>query len=361
MKARWIMVCATLGVAAAAVSGAGSAEAKSGYLVERPSVQTKLMLRGSNGYKISIRNFGHRFVQLSASKGDAIAAYAVQGHATRHGVYANFGKFGKVALRFKGSRRPLRKQARPLLRCKGRPAIREVGTFRGTLRFRGEQGFTAVSTRAARGTVVRSFRRVCKRPPWLRANLSSRFGRRQAAKPSLTVFALASRTKARTILVEKVAGELPGRTGRDGFFLGIDLVFLLEQRGRIWINRAAFLEGHRRDMEIGDSRVEPTSATIAPQRPFSGTAAYAKPPGAAATLTGSLAVSLPGADRVPLTGPGFKSALCRTFKEKLLDRCMREVADELGPKLGAGVFAGPAQGSGSQSQLLWDDRLSWSR
>jgi len=358
MRPRILLAFATLLAVSAASIGAEGAEAKSGYLVESPSVQTKLVLPGANGYDISIKGFGHRLVQLTAAKDGGLASYSVLGHATRHGIYANFGRFGRVALKFEGSRRPLRKQSRPLLECKGKPAIREVGAFRGTLRFEGEEGFTSVSARRARGSVVRTFRRVCKRPPWLRANSSSLYKHKQSAQPTMTIFALASRTKARTILVEKVAGEIPGR---DGFFLGFDLVFLFERRGRIGITRGAFLDGHRRDIVAGDTSVEPTSATIAPQWPFSGTASYAKPPGAAATLTGSWAVSLPGADRVPLTGPDFKVALCRTLKEKVLDRCTREVDEELGPTAGAVALAKSAQGSGSQSQLLWDDRLSWSR
>lgn len=111
----------------------------------------------------------------------------------------------------------------------------------------------------------------------------------------------------------------------------------------------------------GDTRVEPTSGTIDPRRPFAGTATYSKPPGGKATLTGSLAVSLPGADRVPLTGPEFKVALCQSPQEKQLFRCLREVGKELGSPLGGTVSAGPAQGSGSQSQAFWDVRLPWSR
>jgi hypothetical protein len=357
MTARIILACTAL--CAAAAVPAATAEAKRGYFVEPPGASTKLVLRGSNGYRISVKNLGHRTVQLSASKGSAAAEYTVKGHASRHGIYANFGKLGRVAVRFDGTRQPPRRGGPPLFKCKGDPAIREAGSFRGTIRFGGEEGFTSVSARRARGSVVRSFRRVCAQPRRLRAG-PALLRARARPKPSLTVFALASRVRNRTVFVETVGAEFPARKGRTAFF-GFDVMLLLERRGRIAISRSAFVEGHRQDVTAGDSRIEPASGTIAPRPPFAGTAAYSKPPGGAATLTGSLTVSLPGAGEVPLTGDDFKAALCRALKEKQIERCTREVAAELGPKLGATAFAGPAQGSGSQSQVLWDDRLSWSR
>jgi hypothetical protein len=358
MKARHIAICLVACATATALMGTGTAEAKRGYFVEPAGIRLKMVLHGSHGYRISVSSFGHRLVLLSALKGGVSAEYVVRGHASRHGIYANFGKLGRIAVRFDGSRRPLG-PSRPLFKCKGEPAIHEVGRFEGTIRFNGELGFTSVSARRAKGSVVRSFRRVCKRPPWLRP--AAHFSRgNQPEKPSVTIFAEASRTKNRTIFLQTLSAEIPGRSGRDSVFLGFDVAGLQERRGRIAINRTAFIEGRPGDVLAGDSRVEPTSGTIAPPRPFSGTATYSKAAEAEATLTGSLTVWLPGADRVPLTGPDFRAALCRTIKEKRLNRCMREVADELGPELASIVSARP-QGSGSQSQAFWDARLSLSR
>jgi hypothetical protein len=340
--------------------GAGTAEARPGYFVEPPGVRLQMTLQGSHGYRISVRNLGPRLVLLSASKGDVSAEYAVRGRVSRHGMYANFGKLGRIALRFEGSRRPPRPGSTPLFDCKGDPPIHEGGRFDGTVRFNGELGFTAVSAKRVQGSVVRSFRRVCRQPP--SSPPASARSRRwdRPEEPSMTVFVEASRTRGRTIVAQTVGIEIPDRSSRGGDFVGLDVAALQETRGRIAISRIAFIGGRPGDVLAEGSGVEPTSGTIAPPRPFGGTAAYSKPTGAKATLTGSLNVWLPGAGAVPLTGPDFKAALCRTLNEKRLERCIHDVVEELGPA--REDFLGPRlQGSGSQSQAFWDVRLSWSR
>lgn len=57
--------------------------------------------------------------------------------------------------------------------------------------------------------------------------------------------------------------------------------------------------------------VEPVTATVGPPAPFLGSGAFSQSPGQAAAWSGSLAVELPGAGAVPLTGPGFTAAFCR--------------------------------------------------
>ena len=71
---------------------------------------------------------------------------------------------------------------------------------------------------------------------------------------------------------------------------------------------------------------------------------------------------MPGVGRVPLTGQGFKSALCSLTVEELLDghRCLRR-RSEPEPDSLAALTRASTQGSGSQSQAFWDARLSWSR
>lgn len=57
--------------------------------------------------------------------------------------------------------------------------------------------------------------------------------------------------------------------------------------------------------------VEPITATVEPPPPFLGSGAFSQSPGQPATWGGSLAVELPGAGAVPLTGPDFAAMLCR--------------------------------------------------
>jgi len=45
--------------------------------------------------------------------------------------------------------------------------------------------------------------------------------------------------------------------------------------------------------------------------PFAGHALYSSSPDSPPSWTGDLSVGLPGASKVPLTGPGFNAILCR--------------------------------------------------
>lgn len=349
-----------LGIAAAMVVIPTSASAKSGYFVEPPSVTLRMSLRGSHGYDVSITTFAHKFVLLSASKGAVSADYAAPGRSSRHGVRANLGNLGRIALKFHGSRRPLPDGPPRPFKCKGHPPIHEVGRFEGTVRFNGEQDFTSVATSGAKGSIVRHFRRVCKRPPWLRSE--DRLRTRGRVKPDgvqLEIFEAGLRTRDRTVYLQTFGGEIPARGDRPSFSLTFVIASLQEQRGRVSISRSVFIEGDSGSVLADKSEAEPTSATVTLPKPFGGMASYAKEPGSEASLTGSLNVWLPGAGKVPLTGPDFKAAVCHASGDKQIRRCLRDVDAEL--KSRSSFLAARPQGSGSHSQAFWDARLSWSR
>jgi hypothetical protein len=99
---------------------------------------------------------------------------------------------------------------------------------------------------------------------------------------------------------------------------------------------------------VGEPPELPTSASVAPPPPFHGTATFTKTAGFGLLWEGLLSVDLPGMDPLALAGPSFQAQLC-------LDRhCHNR-------PIPATARRWPAQGSGSQSQFFWDDRLSWSR
>jgi hypothetical protein len=350
-----------LGIAAAMVVVPANASAKSGYFVEPPSVTLRMSLQGSHGYNVSITSFAHKFVLLSASKGSVSAEYAVRGRSSRHGVRANLGDLGRIALKFHGSRRPLPDGPPRRFKCKGHPPIHEVGRFEGVVRFNGEQGFTSVAASGARGSIVRHFRRVCKRPPWLRSG--DRLGTRGRVKPSgvqLEFFVAGLRTRDRTVYVATVGSEIPAQGDRPSFSFTFVVASLQEQRGRVSISRSVFIEGDPGSVLADESETEPTAATVTLPKPFGGMASYAKEPGSKASLTGSLNVWLPGAGKVPLTGPDFKAAVCHASGYKQMSRCLRNVKANLKSRSSFSLAARP-QGSGSHSQAFWDARLSWSR
>lgn len=338
-----------------------NASAKSGYFVEKPSVTLRMSLRGSHGYDVSITSFAHKFVLLSASKGSVSADYAVRGRSSRHGVRANLGNLGRIALKFHGSRRPL-PDGPPRPKCKGHPPIHEVGRFEGTVRFNGEQDFTSVATSGAKGSIVRYFRQVCERAPRVRSGdrLKTR-GRVEPDGVQFEAFEAGSRTRDRTVSLLTLGVEIPARGDRPSFSLIFVAARLQEQRGRVSISRSAFVEGDSGSVLADKSEAEPTAATVTLPKPFGGMASYAKEPGSEASLTGSLNVWLPGAGKVPLTGPDFKAAVCHANgdNQNQIRRCLRNVTAEL--KSHSSSLAARPQGSGSHSQAFWDARLSWSR
>jgi hypothetical protein len=154
-------------------------------------------------------------------------------------------------------------------------------------------------------------------------------------------------------------GEVPGPGDRPSFSLTFVAAGLQEQRGRVSIRRSVFMEGDSGSVLADKSEAEPTSATVTLPKPFGGMASYAKEPGSEASLTGSLNVWLPGAGKVPLTGPDFKAAVCHASADKQIQRCLRDVSAELESR--GNFLAVRPQGSGSHSQAFWDAKLSWSR
>src|SRR5262249_32673089 len=65
----------------------------------------------------------------------------------------------------------------------------------------------------------------------------------------------------------------------------------------------------------------PETATLAPQKPFTGRAVYSRDRGSLPSWTGDLGIELPSAGWISLTGPNFSAALCRGSSVAELKRC----------------------------------------
>lgn len=351
-----------IGVAVAMLVFANAATAKRGYEVRQGSFGASLQVKGSHGYHLSIHADGHNLVTLSATKGDRSASYTVPGKASRKGIHARFGSLGKVSVRFEGS--PVRHRGRPGSdsRCKGRERIRETGAFRGTIRFEGEREFTSVDAHRARGGFYRSFRQVCrKRPSGPDLTFPNDKGSNPRSEVTMTTFVASSRARGREsgLIIIRLEAHLGPRKS-DSFFLSFEVADQIERVGKMVIVRNIFREGRRDSMDLSEPGTRPVLATVAPRKPFFGTASYRQDPGFPPTWTGDLAVRLPGTEGVPLTGTGFKTGLCHESSGKKFSACLRKLAGAFGGD-GEGAGLRLAQGSGSQSQAFWDVRLSWSR
>lgn len=308
------------GVAALGLLGAAGAPAAARAATAPFPVAVEFELRGSKGYDIDGYVFGSVAV-IEASSGQVAAEYVVKGRRAGGRFVARFGSLGRLSLRFQ--------PANARERC----ALFQRGTLRGAIEFAGERGYTEVDARAAPGFAF--------------------------AFPSGDCLAAAAATSPGTIHthLHAVAKRPDGAASISvfralGFGRAFVLASLVERRGAMTVTRYAFslVGGGNAFVSSGPAK-HPAIAYLEPPKPFAGSALFEETGESAASWTGSLSAWMPGAGRVPLAGPRFSSNLCR--------RRAGQPGCALEPAVRRPLSA--LQGSGSQSQLFAEARLSWSR
>lgn len=352
------IACLFSGAAAIEVEQAG---AKPRIEVHERNLRLSARIEASNGYEGWIATEGHKRVILTLRKGETTIEAQTSGRVTRHGIKARFGDLGRISVRFRG--RPLSllprddEDGKP--NCRGRKSVFEGGVFSGTIRFRGENGFTEVNSKRAGGFVERNYRRIC-RPDQKDGSLGALFERLFNGLP-LTALRAGARVGGANIIFE--AAEIDLRP-LFGAWIGVGYVFsaqMTERSEGVQLTRSVSAEGDAGSFLFPRKKKKPRTATVTPPKPLTGTAKYFKQASLPSSWVGSLAARLPGAGLVAMTGPRFKADLCNlTFGALLEGRCLPKTGKvrlESLSKLSQGL----PQGSGSQSQALWDVRLSWSR
>jgi hypothetical protein len=288
------------------------------------SISAAIDLHGSNGYSIELETLGHE-IELWVEKGDFEGnglgvSYRLNGRVSSDHIEANLGKLGHISVRFESPSGHTRTRTNRKHGCGSQRTIEESGTFRGVIEFDGEQGFTTVSTRHAKGGVVRSTTQRCGRDRARSRTMASRLAARseEGSDDDLRAVHAVSDSNGHNLSFEAF------RIG-DAEPWGIH-VFLEERRGRIEIDRFAEVRTGEESVSFVGPGVHPTSATVTPPEPFSGTATYTKapPPGALPWL-GSLSVALPGLGTVPLAGEGFKAVACHSADLYKFTGCMISV------------------------------------
>jgi hypothetical protein len=325
---RWgrVIILGIAAAAAIAVLPAG-ASAKPHLIVSDPGFEAGLHLQGSHGYELAVTASGHKRVTLTASKGSSFVSYTAPGRATSRRINANFGSLGRVSVRLENPA-PRRKEGGFPLSCRGRKPIRKTGTFHGTIRFRGEGGFTAVDADNARGGFRKSFRRVCGPPGSKKRRSDSRDRLRAAEDPFLTSL-LQAKSNLDGRSTEFAIIRLEAGKGED--FENLISFVIAEQRerlGRIQIGRGIFTDGGDRSLLASPPGVLPVEATVNLARPFFGSASFHEDAGLPPTWTGTFGVSLPGAPGIPLTGESFRAGYCRSASERVFDRCLRGLEEQ---------------------------------
>jgi hypothetical protein len=330
----------TVGVATTIflLTAPAGAAARPGDEVRPRSLHLTMSAAGTRGYAVTVDTLGHHRVTLTVSKHGQLASYTTRGKVSRHQVKADFGRFGKVSLRFRGKQRPFaapagshRSPTAERRRCRGRKPQRQVGRFHGTIEFDGQHGYTRLAVGKLRGEVHRSYRQVCRLLP---ARKHGHGGRRAAISSSigadpfgfnLSLFSARSRvghslTRLTAISLEPPRGiPLPPQ---DRF--SIVTASLQEQVGRVQVFRSTFQNAAPDRVRISRRGVEPQTARLTLDSPFSGRGNYRGPAdGSPASWTGSLNVRFLGSGPVPLTGPQFHVVLCRVSAFNPRQSCFR--------------------------------------
>ena len=177
------------------------------------------------------------------------------------------------------------------------------GEFIGTVRFRGEAGYTQLTRKRVRGSTLTPSRWRCKpRKGDSRGTGDADFPRFGLRSPVLGAF---------TPNGHVVFAALGFGDSKE-----LDLCFFLagtkEHLGSVRIARLTLVEARSRAFAV---RADLAAAFVRPPKPFSGTASFARDANGSTSWTGTLNVTLPGASTVPLTGLAFTADLAkpRTF------------------------------------------------
>lgn len=253
---------------------------------EEPQPQIKFSHKASNGYSIHFEANRGR-ANLTAQGHAGGVAYDGKSSLVDGRMRFDLGKLGRIDVRFEpdGSVDRLR----PDKSCRGREQVIRRGTFVGSIRFRGENGYTQLRSHRVRGTMAEP-------RSWKCPDAS---GRR--SENARGVSALVAHTPHNRVFFMALGGpeEVPLRF----FVAGTS-----ERVGTLHIGRSVLVEGRPGGFEaLGDL----SSATIGPPKPFSGTASFVRNIDGSTEWSGTLSVALPGAESTALTGPEFVADLAK--------------------------------------------------
>jgi hypothetical protein len=316
--AAFLVATAIVGALAAP---AGASAAKPRRVRQPPSITATVLGHGTAGFEFSFITLGSRGDVLWLRKtvgggGEESAIYfdLPRGGATNFANGRLDAKIGRLG-RFRGHFVPDTSLTQgPEEGCTGDPTVTEKGHFVGSFSFQGEMGFTTVQARRAQGTVTRQGATSCPTSP--------PHGPRQHRSPHGNAEKERKNRERETfrLLAGDAEGNLVFRAERQGSPKPEKIspttfsASRTEKIGRLEVIRSAS------ELEIGDDTAtafqvpnlaEPLAeATVSPSAPFSGSATFHLDGPKSAGWTGDLAVELPGAGQVPLTGEDIAAGLC---------------------------------------------------
>jgi hypothetical protein len=263
----------------------------------------RFQFAASDGHKITVGGYDATAV-LTAAKPDpahgrnAWSTYVARGRVSPTAIQAGFGALGRVDVRFHPSAGV--RYGKRHRHCIGadRYTIRP-GVFVGSVRFRGEDGYSSAEVHRIRGKVVT--------PRFLRC-FDSLFeelegkGQKHRARKRPKVTRLYSFVRSGLTAILFSATE---RAGKAGFVAEIE-----QTVGSLGIVRGVSVKASSATFAFDNAL---SLAGVTPPAPFSGSASFQRGSTGVKSWTGSLAVSFPGAPNVSLIDPRFKAQLTRSW------------------------------------------------
>ncbi len=274
--------------------------ASKGYEIVVEGAESTVFLSVFRPGAVSSRSTSSRssgVTQGPSSFGAAITTYIARGKVSAAGVRAGFAGLGRVAVHFHPSRR-----ATPPRGCHGADRSLVPGVFRGEVDFEGEGGYTAAHIHRVRGIVRLLGYSRCSRP----ATRSPRRSRSSHPvsnpdRAKITSFDAEWKSALGTTLFSAATGR--AHTARY-------LAATEQSAGQIAIYRLALAFAPSQTF-VFDSAL--SSASLTPPAPFSGTGSFQQGDAGTRSWAGPLAVSFPGAEDTPLTGPQFTTQLTSSW------------------------------------------------
>ncbi len=299
-RSRAARAAVALAAVAAALLAPAAASAANGSGVVEPRFE----LRASGGYEVVVSGEGD-VVTVGVSRvhspsgSGAFTAYLARGRATANGIEADFGKYGRISVRFKAAPGPVQAGGPP--DCAGTLAgTTRYGTFTGTIHFRGEGGYSAVNATRAEGELVTPASNACAPVDGsLLTSMHNAFATIGVEAPFRSTLHATHKEGVGGVFFEAERGAYAG-------FVAIQE----RTEGQIGIYNYAFAKAPGPNFSTSPKL---TSAKVTAPAPFRGHATLSRGAAGARIWSGDLSVTFPGTGPVALTGPQFKTRLARSF------------------------------------------------
>lgn len=257
----------------------------------------------SNGYELAIGGYDSTAF-ISATKHDRskhsleLSTYIARGRVSPTAIQADFGPLGRAAMRFQPSGKVT--YSRRHRHCIGPDHYTiHFGVFVGSVRFRGEGGYTAAKVKRVKGKEITPrllfcpdtfFEEIRQEQRTRSKDKNAKLTRLEAGlRSGLTATEFAATAKA----------------GKAVFFAESE-----QSLGPLAVFRVATVHASPATFAFDNAL---SLAGVTPPSPFSGSASFQRAPNGTKSWTGSLSVSFPGEPSVPLTDPSFRTQLSRSW------------------------------------------------